>query len=179
MCLYYLSAYPTYYEKLEQEINKVIKLEEEVTYDNINKIKLLKEFIKECLRISSPAFSLVEPRQAQEDTFLGDIKIRKGDYVDLLNIAHGLNPKFFNNPKKFYPERFYDENISKNLYFLPFGIGQRNCIGQHFALISIKLSVVQFIRNFHLRRTTVPLEMILTNAYTPKIDNLIYARKKI
>lgn len=42
------------------------------------------------------------------------------------------DPKYYDDPEKFDPERFYDENKHKikPYTYLPFGIGPRNCIGK-------------------------------------------------
>ena len=42
------------------------------------------------------------------------------------------DPKYYNDPEKFDPERFSDENKHKILPFtyLPFGVGPRSCIGE-------------------------------------------------
>ena len=36
------------------------------------------------------------------------------------------------------------------LYFMPFGIGPRNCVGRRFALIENKMAIAQLVRNFEL-----------------------------
>jgi hypothetical protein len=45
------------------------------------------------------------------------------------------NPKHFNDPNIFKPDRFLDEEgkFMKNSRVCPFGFGLRNCIGEKFA----------------------------------------------
>lgn len=56
--------------------------------------------------------------------------------------------KNFPNPEQFIPERF-NETISPFSY-LPFSAGSRNCIGQKFALLEVKSTLVALLRNFEI-----------------------------
>ena len=49
--------------------------------------------------------------------------------IDVLSIHH--NPEYWGSvdPNIFYPPRFQDPNINK-LAFMPFGLGQRQCVGK-------------------------------------------------
>lgn len=57
--------------------------------------------------------------------------IPKGASVAIYLYAMGHNPKTFEDPMVFNPDRFLPENREyKNPYeFIPFCAGQRNCIG--------------------------------------------------
>ena len=63
-----------------------------------------------------------------------------------------MNPKVWKNPEIFQPERFEEANIKnmKNFRcsFLPFSIGNRDCIGKYFALTEAKLILTKMILNF-------------------------------
>ena len=64
-------------------------------------------------------------------------------------------PEIFEDPDKFMPERFQDRETDASLYkFLPFLIGPRMCLGYKFALVEMKVMLVQFLR--HLRFDIVP-----------------------
>lgn len=72
-------------------------------------------------------------RLAEEDyTFPGtDITIKKGTAVILPMRALQMDPKYFEEPEKFIPERWSEDNRHKlvSCTFFPFGEGPRNCIG--------------------------------------------------
>lgn len=72
--------------------------------------------------------------------------------VDIrLNFSHIFtSPKYFEDPEKFIPERF-DINSTYKVHpfaFTPFSYGLRNCIGQKFAILSIKAALIKLIQNF-------------------------------
>lgn len=65
----------------------------------------------------------------------------------------GHNPKFFENPEQFKPERFLGERSTEKqnpFTYIPFSAGPRNCIGQKFAFYEIKSIVSKILRNFEL-----------------------------
>lgn len=65
----------------------------------------------------------------------------------------GLNPKLFDNPTKFRPERFDLDNVlekKNNFSYLPFSAGPRNCIGQKFAMLDMKSVISKLLRHYRL-----------------------------
>jgi len=56
------------------------------------------------------------------------------------------NPKHWENPEKFIPERFNDERKIHNLS--NFSYGRRNCIGMNFAKLEMCLVLATLLRNF-------------------------------
>jgi hypothetical protein len=60
------------------------------------------------------------------------LKSGVGVYIPVYGIHH--DPHYYPEPEKFDPERFTEENKEKRPQFayLPFGEGQRNCLGEYF-----------------------------------------------
>jgi cytochrome P450 len=75
---------------------------------DLNNLEYMFAFLKEVLRIMPPIL-IVMFRIAKEDHFLTDkIKIKKGNLVTSSMLSVMNNPKYFENPDKFYPERFFE-----------------------------------------------------------------------
>lgn len=129
-------------QRLYEEVQQVDQdLEgKELTYEAIMGMKYLDQVVSEVLRKWPPAIAF--DRECNKDiTFDVDgqkVEVKKGDVIWLPTCGFHRDPKYFENPMKFDPERFSDENkesIQPFTYF-PFGLGQRNCIGK---LIESKL----------------------------------------
>ncbi|XP_070497936.1 probable cytochrome P450 6g2 [Chironomus tepperi] len=60
--------------------------------------------------------------------------------------------KYFEDPLKFDPERFSPDNIHKISTFtnLPFGTGNRSCIGERFGLMQSKTAVIKILMNYRV-----------------------------
>ena len=79
-------------------------------------------------------------RRALTDLCLAGIEIKKGDIVagSIWTLHH--DPRWFPEPEAFKPERFLPgaPNVPRGA-FMPFGAGPHVCIGQHFAMLEMKL----------------------------------------
>ncbi|KAL3283332.1 hypothetical protein HHI36_006480 [Cryptolaemus montrouzieri] len=77
--------------------------------------------------------------------------------------AYGLhrNPKYFENPDDFIPTRFAEIKSELPFAFIPFSAGQRNCIGQKFAMLEAKYVISAVIRNFELSPPTSDEKLVL------------------
>lgn len=63
------------------------------------------------------------------------------------------DPRFYDEPLKFKPERFLNDGSDKckmPYSFIPFSAGHRNCIGQKFAMLEMKATLSKILRNFIL-----------------------------
>lgn len=111
--------------------------------------------IKEAMRLHSPAWAM--DRQALEDDRFKDYSWEKGTLIILYISGLHRNPKYWDRPDDFIPERFDDEN-ARNFAYYPFGAGPRLCIGEHFAMMEMALIVRKFYKKFHFRSHQETLE---------------------
>lgn len=73
--------------------------------------------------------------------------IEKGVEVFLPVLGLQRDAKYYDEPEKFKPERFMDENVAKRPYY-PFGDGPRNCIGMRLGKMQTKVGIVVMLQNF-------------------------------
>ncbi|MBI1914322.1 MAG: cytochrome P450 [Planctomycetes bacterium] len=83
---------------------------------------------------------------------LGGYKIAKGCWISVFPFVTHRDPRFFENPEQFDPERFADdraEQIPPYAYF-PFGAGPHVCIGNTFAIMEMTLVVSTILQRFRV-----------------------------
>ncbi len=141
-----LENHPTHKKKILDEIALIPQ--EQVSLEEIDSLEFTKCCAQESLRLYPP-FWIMGRVATQEDELLGH-PIKKGDRIQINPYFTHHNPRYWEQPEEFRPERFLPENISKiNEYcFIPFGKGPRTCIGNHFAMFEMLVGVFQLLKHF-------------------------------
>ncbi|XP_058117653.1 cytochrome P450 4c21-like [Anopheles ziemanni] len=146
-----LAMHPIVQKKVRSEILIVFPAgcEQETTLEALSQLIYLEQCINEALRLC-PSAAFVG-RSSIEDVEVDGILIPRGTNF-LLNIAAMHRRKDFWGPDAdvFDPDRFSPER-SKGRHpsaFAPFSLGMRNCIGKQYAMITMKVTFVQLLRNF-------------------------------
>ena len=106
---------------------------------------------KESMRLH-PAASILPPRVATScNTKVLGFDIPKGTQVLVNAWAIGRDPKIWENPNEFYPERFIGKDIDvigRNFELLPFGAGRRICPGYPLALKVVQVTLANLVHGF-------------------------------
>lgn len=106
--------------------------------------------IQETLRLYPPAPTL--PREALTDMKIGNIHVPKGvNLWTMVATFHTDTNLWGPDALKFKPERF-EKGIAgacKNPNsYMPFGFGQRVCLGQNLAMVELKILMALILSNF-------------------------------
>lgn len=143
--LYLLSLYPKEQEKAYEEITQVLQ-GGVIEISHLRQFKYLTNIFKESLRLYPPVGFFA--REAKKDTQVRDKLIKKGSGVVIAPWLIHRHEEFWTNPHGFNPSRFEGE-YKKDAY-LPFGVGERICIGQGFAMQEAILILANILKTYKL-----------------------------
>jgi cytochrome P450 len=147
---YLIARHPEVEARLLAEVRDVLG-ERPATYEDVARLRYLEMVLKESLRLYPPTVALFI-REALEPVELGGYPVAKGDWVYLFAWVTQRDPRFFEEPEKFDPERFAPgraEKIPPYAYF-PFGGGPHVCIGNTFAQMEMALIVATVLQRYRL-----------------------------
>ncbi|XP_034652022.1 probable cytochrome P450 6a14 [Drosophila subobscura] len=163
-CLYELALHPDIQRRVREEIEAVLKTTEggEITYDAVAEMHYLDKVLAETLRKHPIIPQLIREANRNYKVPNTDIIIDKGTTVliPVHNIHH--DPEIYPKPEHFDPSRFETDQVKARhpMAYLPFGDGQRNCIGLRFGKLQAKIGLVSLLRRFKFgvsKRTEIPL----------------------
>ncbi|XP_062314685.1 cytochrome P450 3A27-like [Osmerus eperlanus] len=168
---YNLAINPDIQTALQEEIDQTFPNKAELTYESIMQMEYLDMVLNESQRLF-PIANRVE-RMTKKTVELNGVTIPKGTIIMIPVYTLHRDPALWPDPEVFKPERFSKENKDNfdPYTYLPFGAGPRNCIGMRFALILMKLAVVEILRDFTFvtcKETEVPLELGNDGFLSPK-----------
>lgn len=136
--LFCLSENPAVEQKFQQEIQTVLQ-GRTPTFEDAKALNYTMCIVQETLRMYPPAWAF--GRKALADDEINGFRVRKGDNLIVAPFVTQRNPKLWENPDEFQPERFEGDRAKKldKFQYFPFGGGPRLCIGNNFALLEMQL----------------------------------------
>eukprot|EP00058_Branchiostoma_floridae_P018720 XP_002604209.1 hypothetical protein BRAFLDRAFT_73452 [Branchiostoma floridae] len=155
--LYCLAKHPGHQDRVREEVDSVLagKDDEELTWQDISKLKYLAMCVKEAMRLYPPV-PIVSRRITRDFVFMGH-PLPTGATININAWCVHHNPTVWGEDFMDYkPERFSSENM-KNMdpyAFIPFSAGPRNCIGQNFALNEEKVVIARILHRFKVELVT-------------------------
>lgn len=139
--------------KAQTEIKQILGNDSSliIQESDISKLPYLQAIVKETLRLHPPTVFLL-PRKAEIDVELYGYIVPKNAQV-LVNLwAIGRDPKVWNNPQVFSPERFLGgceiDVKGRDFELLPFGAGRRICPGLTLAYRMLNLMLATIVHSF-------------------------------
>uniref|UniRef100_A0A4W4GX49 unspecific monooxygenase n=1 Tax=Electrophorus electricus TaxID=8005 RepID=A0A4W4GX49_ELEEL len=168
---YNMATNPKIMKKLQEEIDQTFPDKAPFEYDAMMNMDYLDATLSESLRLYPVAARL--DRICKKTMEINGLTIPKDMAVMIPTFPLHRDPEYWTDPDTFNPERFTKENkeLIDPYTYMPFGAGPRNCIGMRFALVSMKLAIIQILQNFNVivcAETKVPLELGLGAFLVPK-----------
>ncbi|CAG8555815.1 2110_t:CDS:1 [Ambispora gerdemannii] len=148
---FYIAKHRDVYLKMREEVLNVYGTLDnpDLTFESYGKLKYIGAVINESIRIF-PTISLM-PRTATEDVEFDGFTIEADTTVFTNLKALSNNPKYFENPEKFNPDRFLADKESMGKYtYIPFGNGVRICPGRAWAIVQMKTFLVKLLCTFDM-----------------------------
>jgi cytochrome P450 len=150
--LYLLATHPKCQDRLAGELAQVLGGRTPGLAD-LESLKYTDAVVLEAMRLYPPAW--VMARQALTDVEIGGYRFGKGaEFVMSPWVLH-RDPRNFDAPDAFHPERWQGDlaqRLSRFSYF-PFGGGPRVCIGNRFAMMEAKLVLAAALQRFRFELT--------------------------
>lgn len=147
--LYVLSQYPEVAEKLRDELAGVLN-GRKPTMADIGNLPYMQQVIDETMRLY-PVLYMVSRQALAPDRF-GDYEIPAGGRALISLLGIHRNPRYWDDPDSFLPERF-DPGRRKphECALMPFMAGPRKCIGGPLAMAELQLILPTIVQRFDLR----------------------------
>lgn len=147
---YLLSGHPEVEKRMHTELDSVLG-GRMPTLADLPKLKYTEQIIKEALRLYPPAWTF--SREATTDLKIGGYDVPSGSIIQIMSYFVHRNPNIWENPLEFNPDRFSEANADKvdKWAYIPFGGGQRVCIGQSFAMLEAHLILATIASRYRLR----------------------------
>ncbi|KAL1370261.1 hypothetical protein AAHE18_01G047000 [Arachis hypogaea] len=134
-----------------EELDSVVGKERLVQESDIPKLNYVKACLREGFRLH-PIVDFNIPHVSMKDTFVSNYFIPKGSHVLIRRQGIGQNPRVWEEPSKFKPERHLKKDGSNltltepNLDLITFSTGRRSCPG---VTLGSTMTIMLFARLVH------------------------------
>ncbi|CAI9115916.1 OLC1v1016929C1 [Oldenlandia corymbosa var. corymbosa] len=146
---------PEAIKKIKGEIDDHVPQDRLLEERDLPRMTYLQNVVKETLRFYPPIPFMI-PHEASEDCTVSGYNISK-DTMLLVNLwAIHRDPKLWENPMKFMPER-HEGRRHDDYSLMPFGAGRRGCPGAGLGTRILEFVLGTFVQAFEWERTSEEL----------------------
>lgn len=203
--LFELSQQPELYRRVRDEIDEKLG-DNKLTYEIMMDMPLLRACLAETLRMYPEPPLLI--RRALDDDVLpqggaaGQTFIPKGTDIFISTWNLHRAPELWEHPHKYDPSRFskpfsnpaiqgwggykpggakqaYPNEVHSDFAFLPFGGGNRKCVGDQFAMMEATATLASIMRKFEFELSMTPEEVGMRTGATIHTQNGLMMRVRV
>ncbi|XP_047942791.1 salviol synthase-like [Salvia hispanica] len=141
---------PRVLQKAQEEVRMVFDQDGSVDESRIPQLNYLKAVVKETMRMHPP-LPLLLPRLSKEACRIQGYEIPADSKIIVNAWTVNRDPKYWDDPHCFKPERFMDSLVDykgNHFQFIPFGAGRRMCPGITFGLANVEFPLALFLYHF-------------------------------
>ncbi|NML15533.1 cytochrome P450 [Azohydromonas sp. G-1-1-14] len=174
-----LAEHPDAARRAREEVDAALQGREPGPED-LPRLPWLTATLKEAMRLYPPIPALMSRRTTREIT-VGGWTLPRGAVLYITPWVLQRDPRWWDAPASFRPERFLPEAPAHPRgAYLPFGVGPRVCIGQHFAMLEMTLVAAMLLQRYELALPlgTPPAEPVLRVALRPKGGLQLWLRRR-
>lgn len=159
--LYLLARHPAILAKLRAELDDRLQ-GNTPDAEALQQLVYTRAVLSESMRVRPPAGIMM--RKVNRDTTIDGYAFKAGGLAvfSIYNVHH--HPDYWSQPERFDPERFLTAEKRRCAY-MPFGTGERVCIGSHFALLETQLLLSMIVQHYDvqlLNTAEVDIEMAVS-----------------
>ncbi len=146
---YLLARHPRVEERLDAELREVLG-GRPPTVDDLPRLRYAEMVVAEAMRLYPPAWAM--GREALAPCVIGGYPVARGTILVMSQWVMHRDPRYFERPDAFEPERWADglaKRLPRFAYF-PFSGGPRQCIGSGFAMMEAILLLAAIAQRFRL-----------------------------
>jgi len=146
---YLLAQHPEVDARFAEELRTVLGSRPPTAAD-LPRLRYTEMVVTESMRLYPPAYAM--GRMAAVPTEVAGHPLAAGIVVILPTCIVQRDPRWFEEPEAFRPERWEDERTRRNprYAYFPFGGGPRQCIGNGFAMMEACLLLAAIAQRFRL-----------------------------
>jgi cytochrome P450 len=158
-----LAQNPAVEAKLHAELRTVLA-GRAPSLDDLPRLVYTNHIITESMRLYPPVWGTA--RTVIEDHEIAGYAVPKGSGVSFAQWTVHRDPRWYETPKEFRPERWEGDLLKRipRFAYFPFGGGPRQCIGNSFALMETALTLATIAQQYRFRlvegHPVVPLASI-------------------
>ncbi|KAI1404488.1 cytochrome P450 [Hypoxylon fuscum] len=147
--VYTMATNPHIQSRLRDEIAKLSSAKPVTSFSDVDSLPYLNNFIKEVLRVYAPSTS--HHRQAGKDLIIDGTFVPKDTIFDIVPAMPMLNPSIWGEDAEVADPTRWDRLTPEQASpyaFESFSNGPRMCIGKSYAMMELKIILVELVRRF-------------------------------
>jgi cytochrome P450 len=144
-----LAQHPEVDARLAEELDAALG-DQAPAVGDLPALRYTEMVVTEAMRLYPPAYGM--GRQAVRPTTIAGHPVRPGTVVILPTWVVHRDPRWYEEPEAFHPERWREDRARRlpRFAYVPFGGGPRQCIGNAFAMMEAVLILAAIAQRFRL-----------------------------